>query len=215
MDLQEIRATVIAGKRKQVPDLVNAALAEGASPEAILNEALIAAMGEVGRQFECNAIYVPEMLVAAKAMQAGLEALRPHLVQATIGAAGEVVVGTVQGDLHDIGKNLVKMMLEGAGFRVIDLGVDVSPAAFVAAVTPATRLVAISALLTTTMRQMQATIAALQEAGLRQRVGVLVGGAPVTAAYAHEIGADGYAPDAASAARRARELVEAAGPAAA
>ena len=211
MDLQEIRATVIAGKRKLVPGMIDAALAEGASAEAILNEALIAAMGEVGRQFECNAIYVPEMLVAAKAMQAGLEALRPHLVQETIGAAGEVVVGTVQGDLHDIGKNLVKMMLEGAGFRVVDLGVDVAPAAFVAAVSPATRIVAMSALLTTTMRQMQTTVAALRDAGLRERVRVLVGGAPLTAAYAREIGADGYAPDAASAARRARELVEAAG----
>jgi 5-methyltetrahydrofolate--homocysteine methyltransferase len=208
MELQEIRAAVIAGKRKLVPGMIEAALAEGASADVLLSEALIAAMGEVGRQFECNAIYVPEMLVAARAMQAGLETLRPHLVREAIGGAGEVIVGTVQGDLHDIGKNLVKMMLEGAGFHVIDLGVDVTPAAFVAAVTPATRIVAMSALLTTTMRQMQAIIEALAEAGLRDRLKVMVGGAPLTLKYAQQIGADGYAPDAASAARRAKELLE-------
>ena len=198
---------MIVGKCKLVPDMIDAALAEGASAEAILNEALIAAMGEVGRQFECNAIYVPEMLVAAKAMQAGLEALRPHLVQESIGAAGEVVVGTVQGDLHDIGKNLVKMMFEGAGFRVVDLGVDVAPAAFVAAVSPATRVVAMSALLTTTMPKMAETVSALKEAGIRQELKVIAGGAPVTQEFISKIGADGYASNAAAAVDLAKALM--------
>ncbi|MCL4393659.1 MAG: corrinoid protein [Chloroflexi bacterium] len=207
MALEEIQAAVIEGNRKVIADLINAELGRGTDAQVILKEALIASMSEVGRRFECGECYVPEMLIAAKAMQVGVETLRPHLVSGSLESAGEVVIGTVQGDLHDIGKNLVKMMLEGVGFKVVDLGTDVSPAAFVAAVNPATRVVAMSALLTTTMQQMQVTIGALKRAGLRDQVKVLVGGAPLTLAYASQIGADCYAPDASSAARKAKELV--------
>lgn len=209
MALEEIRAAVIEGNRKIIADLINDALREGIDADTILKEALVAAMSEVGRRFECGEYYVPEMLVAAKAMQVGVEILRPQLLQGSLESAGEVVIGTVQGDLHDIGKNLVKMMLEGVGFKVVDLGVDVAPSTFVAAVNPTTQVVAMSALLTTTMGQMKVTIEALTAAGLRDRVKVIVGGAPLTAAYARQIGADGYAPDASSAVRKAKELVSA------
>jgi 5-methyltetrahydrofolate--homocysteine methyltransferase len=165
-------------------------------------------MEEVGRRFERGEFYVPEMLISARAMKSSLALLRPHLIAANVEAIGKVVIGTVQGDLHDIGKNLVGMMLEGVGFEVVDLGADVSPEKYVDAVKEhQPDLVACSALLTTTMPRMDNIITSLREAGLRDRVKVMIGGAPVTGKYATDIGADGYAPDAASAASRAKELI--------
>ncbi len=186
---------------------MNAALAAGIAPETILKDGLIAAMGEVGRLFEENEYFVPEMLVSARAMQGGLALLKPHLAAGGATPAGKVVVGTVKGDLHDIGKNLVGMMLEGSGFEVIDLGTDVSPEKFVKAVTEhQPHAIAMSALLTTTMPSMSNTIKALQEAGVREQVKVMIGGAPVTDGFARQIGADGYSPDASSAVRLAKTL---------
>ena len=206
--LDDLRQSVIEGQASEVEALVKQTMEDGLPPDEVLNEGLIAAMSEVGRLFEANEVYVPEMLIAARAMKAGLELLRPSLAEADVKAIGKVVVGTVQGDLHDIGKNLVAMMLEGAGFDVIDLGVDVSPQKFVDAVRDHDAdLVGFSALLTTTMPMMRSNIEALAEAGLRDRVKVMIGGAPVTDAFANEIGADIYAPDASSAASRAREAV--------
>ena len=176
------------------------ALAAGIDPTAILNEGMIAAMKEVGKRFEEGDYFVPEMLIAARAMQSGLTVLKPYLVDADIEPAGKVAVGTVQGDLHDIGKNLVAMMLEGAGFVIHDLGTDVPPEKFVSAIQDnEVDVVALSALLTTTMPSMSVTINAINAAGLRNKVKVVVGGAPVTQEFADEIGADGFAPDASSA----------------
>jgi len=206
--LDDLRRGVIDGNAPGVQDSVKQAIGEGLPPDKILNEGLISAMAEVGRLFENGEYFVPEMLIAARAMKAGLGLLRPHLAAANVRALGKVVIGTVQGDLHDIGKNLVGMMLEGAGFEVIDLGTDVSPLKFVDAVKEhQPNLVGCSALLTTTMPRMKATIEALKEAGLRERVKVMVGGAPLTDKYASEIGADVYAPDASSAATRAKQAV--------
>lgn len=207
--LNDLRQNVIDGNAAEVEDLVNQAISDGLPPEKIMNEGLISAMTEVGQLFESGEFYVPEMLVAARAMKGGLELLRPQLAAAHIQAIGKVVIGTVQGDLHDIGKNLVGMMLEGAGFEIIDLGADVSPQKFVDAVQEhQPNFVGCSALLTTTMPKMKATIEALKEAGLRDRVKVMIGGAPITAQYAAEIGADIFAPDAASAATRARQALQ-------
>ena len=186
---------------------VAAALAEGMKADAILNQALIAAMDEVGRRFEAGDFFVPEMLIAARAMQAGLALLKPHLADAEVKSAGKVAIGTIKGDLHDIGKNLVAMMLEGAGFEVKDLGVDVAPETFVQAAKSGVRVIGMSALLTTTMPNMQRTIEALSNAGVRDKVKVIVGGAPVTEDYAKRIGADAFAPDASSATRVIRKLV--------
>jgi 5-methyltetrahydrofolate--homocysteine methyltransferase len=187
---------------------VQAALDADIPPADILNKGCIAAMGEVGRLFEEGEMFVPEMLIAARAMQAGMNILKPHLAEGEIVSAGKVVIGTVAGDLHDIGKNLVGMMMEGAGFEIVDLGTDVKPEAFVEAVREhEPNLIGMSALLTTTMPAMTATVEALTEAGLRDQVKVLVGGAPVTDKFAKEIGADGFAPDASSAARKAKELL--------
>jgi 5-methyltetrahydrofolate--homocysteine methyltransferase len=172
----------------------------------ILNEGLIPAMGEVGCRFEAGEYYLPEMLVSAQAMKASLNLLRPLLVERKVEPMGRVVVGTVQGDLHDIGKNLVSMMLEGAGFEVVDLGVDVPPGKFVEAARGA-QVIGLSALLTTTMPTMGRVIPALKEAGVRDQVKVIVGGAPVTQAFADQIGADGYGPDASSAVRKVKELL--------
>jgi len=206
--LDDLKQNVIDGNAVSVPELVKQALNEGAPPEKILNQGLISGMAEVGRLFEEGEFFVPEMLIAARAMKAGLALLRPHLAAANVKAVGKVIIGTVQGDLHDIGKNLVGMMLEGAGFEVIDLGADVSPDKFVAAVKEhRPDLVGFSALLTTTMPKMKTTIQALTEAGLRGSVKVMIGGAPVTEKYAAEIGADLYAPDASSAANRAKQAV--------
>lgn len=189
---------------------VKAALEAGLDPGKVLERGMISAMREVGRRFEEGDYYVPEMLVAARAMQAGLSLLKPYLGDGKVQAAGKVAIGTVKGDLHDIGKNLVLLMLEGAGFEVQDLGVDVPPERFVEAVSAGeVDIVALSALLTTTMPQMKTTIEAIQQAGLRARVKVIVGGAPVTQAYAEQIGADGFTPDASSAPVLAQSLLQA------
>jgi 5-methyltetrahydrofolate--homocysteine methyltransferase len=206
--LQQIFEGVVAGDRVIVPEIVKAALDAGLDPAVILNDSMIAAMTEVGRRFERGDYYVPEMLVAARAMREGLAILKPRLQQADVKSAGTVIAGTVRGDLHDIGKNLVCMMLEGAGFEIQDLGTDVSPAKFVEAVRAGgADIVAMSALLTTTMPHMQVTIKALEEAGLRSQVKVIVGGAPVTVNYAQQIGADGYAPDASQAVTLVKSLM--------
>ena len=206
--LQTIYQAVVEGDRQAVTEQVRTALMEGLEAQVILNQGLVAAMAEVGSLFEQGEYYVPEMLVAARAMQAGLAILKPELVAADIQPVGRVVAGTVRGDLHDIGKNLVCMMLEGAGFAIDDLGSDVTPEKFVEAVLAGSvDLVALSALLTTTMPNMKATIKALEEAGLRGQVKVIIGGAPVTQAYADQIGADGYASDASRAVRLAQTLM--------
>ena len=208
--LETIYNAVLEGDAAGAKAGVNAALAAGLNPEAILKEGLIAAMGEVGRLFEENEYFVPEMLVAARAMQGGLAILKPHLAAGGSISAGKAVVGTVKGDLHDIGKNLVAMMLEGAGFEVIDLGTDVTPDKFVKAVIEhKPHVIGMSALLTTTMPSMSGTVKALQEAGVRDQVKVMIGGAPVTDGFARQIGADGYSPDASSAVRLAKSLVAA------
>jgi 5-methyltetrahydrofolate--homocysteine methyltransferase len=201
---------ILKGNMKAVEDATHAALAEGTAAGQLLNEAMIPAMAEVGRLFEANEYYVPEMLIAARAMKAGLAILRPELVKEDVKPLGKVVLGTVKGDLHDIGKNLVAIMVEGAGFEVIDMGVDVSPEAFAKAVQDnGAQVVGLSALLTTTMPSMKGTIEALQEAGIRSDVKVIIGGAPVTQKYADEIGADGYSRDAASAATLVKRLLNA------
>jgi len=205
--IKEIYNSVINGNQTTSAEYVKQALEQGLNPAEILNEGMVAAMAEVGRLFEEGEYYVPELLIAARAMQAGMSLLKPHLVQADIKSSGKVVAGTVKGDMHDIGKNLVCMMLEGAAFEIVDLGTDVSPDKFVEAVrSSGANIVVMSALLTTTMPNMRNTITALKEAGLRDRVKVLVGGAPLTAQYTAEIGADGYAPDASRAVALAKSL---------
>ena len=204
---EQIVSSLYNGEEEEVAALVRQALDEGAAPDRILAEGLIAGMDAVGTDFKSGELFVPEVLIAAKAMQAGLNILRPLLAAAGAPSAGKYVIGTVKGDLHDIGKNLVKMMAEGAGFEVIDLGTDASPDKFLAAVREhQPQLVGMSALLTTTMVNMKATIVALEEAGLRASVKILVGGAPVTEAFAKQIGADAYAPDSANAVDAARQL---------
>ena len=208
MSIEAIYEAVMEGDAGGAATQVQAALDAGIPASDILNKGCIAAMGEVGRLFEEGEMFVPEMLIAARAMQAGMNILKPHLAEGEITSAGKVVIGTVAGDLHDIGKNLVGMMMEGAGFEIVDLGTDVTADKFVAAVKEhGPDLIGMSALLTTTMPSMTATIEALTEAGLRDQVKVMVGGAPVTAAFADKIGADGFAPDASSATRKAKELV--------
>ncbi len=204
----EIRQNIIDGDAPRTQALVASALDQGLAPAAILRDGLIAAMAEVGARFERQEYYVPEMLVAARAMKGGLSLLKPRLLEAKVEPIGKVVLGTVKGDLHDIGKNLVGIMLEGAGFAVLDMGVDIPPDRFVAAVQEQRpHILAMSALLTTTMGSMQQTIEGLKAAGVRNQVKIMVGGAPVTQKYADEIGADAYAPDASAAASRARRLV--------
>ncbi|OGO66912.1 MAG: methyltransferase [Chloroflexi bacterium RBG_19FT_COMBO_47_9] len=206
--LDDLRQSVIDGDMSNTQELVKKALVEKMPPEQILKEGLISAMEEVGRRFECGEFYVPEMLISSRAMKSGLALLRPHLIAANVEAVGKIVIGTVQGDLHDIGKNLVGMMLEGAGFEVVDLGTDVSPEKYVAAVKEhRPDIIACSALITTTMPRMENVIYSVKQAGLRDQVKVMIGGAPVTDKYAADIGADGYAPDAASAATRAKALL--------
>ena len=207
--IDDISSAVLRGKRKEVAPLVQQALDEGLDPEAILNDGLVSAMTEIGERFSRNEAFVPEMLVAARAMSAGTEVLRPHLAEAGAEPVGRAVIGTVKGDMHDIGKNLVRMMIEGKGFEVTDLGVDVAPEQFVTFIqeNDDVDIVCCSALLTTTMPEIGATIRAIEEAGLRDRVKVMVGGAPVTQAFADEVGADAYTVDAGAAAVRAVELV--------
>jgi 5-methyltetrahydrofolate--homocysteine methyltransferase len=208
MDLKQIYEQTVAGNAPRVKELTEQALAEGVAPVEIVTQYLIPAMAEVGDRFERNEYYVPELLIAARAMQGALAILKPLLASGELQAAGRVAIGTVKGDLHDIGKNLVSMMLQGAGFEIVDLGVDVPPDQFVQVVKEGeVQILALSALLTTTMPAMKVTLDALQAAGLRDSVKVLIGGAPVTQRYAEEIGADGYAPDANSAVRKARELL--------
>jgi len=205
--LQQMASSLYNGEEGEVAALVQQALDDGMAPGDILSGGLIAGMDEVGKDFKAGELFVPEVLIAARAMHAGMHILRPLLSESDAMGAGKYVIGTVKGDLHDIGKNLVKMMLEGAGFETIDLGTDAGPADFVNAVREhQPNLLGMSALLTTTMVNMKATIEALEEAGLRDSVKIMVGGAPVTKAFAEEIGADAYAPDAASAVDVAREL---------
>lgn len=206
--LEKIASHLYSGDDEDVADLVRAALDAGVAPQTILSDGLIAGMDAVGKDFKRGEMFVPEVLASARAMTAGMQVLRPLLAGSASYSQGTCVIGTVEGDLHDIGKNLVKMMLEGAGFEVIDLGVSVRPETFVAAVHQhRPRLVAMSALLTTTMPKMKATLNALQEAGLRDHVLVIIGGAPVTSDYAAQIGADGFARDSAVAVDVARRLV--------
>jgi 5-methyltetrahydrofolate--homocysteine methyltransferase len=208
--LEQIAEQLIKGKANDVKELVNKALAEKIGPGDILNKGLIAGMSVVGERFKNNEIYVPEVLIAARAMKAGSEILKPLLAASGIQPRGRVVIGTVKGDLHDIGKNLVAMMMEGAGFQVLDQGVDVSVEKFInAARDNKAEIIAASALLTTTMTGMKDLVEAVRASDIGDGVKVLVGGAPVTQAYCDEIGADGYAADAASAADLAKNLVKA------
>lgn len=206
--LQTIAKNLYAGEEEEVARLVQQALDEGMTPNEVLKNGLIAGMDEVGRDFKAGDLFVPEVLIAARAMTAGMNVLRPLLSKSDVRGVGTLVIGTVEGDLHDIGKNLVKMMMEGAGFEIVDLGTNVKAADFVAAVRQhQPQIVGMSALLTTTMVNMRTTIEALVEAGLRDKVKVMVGGAPVTEAFAKDIGADAYAPDAATAVETARRLL--------
>ena len=206
--LDHIAKKLYEGDKEQVTALVQQALSQGMTPGEILNKGLIAGMDRVGQGFKDGELFVPEVLIAARAMQAGMDVLRPLLTESDNPSIGKYVIGTVKGDLHDIGKNLVKMMMEGAGFETIDLGTDVSSEAFVNAVRQhQPKIIGMSALLTTSMIQMNITIKALEKAGLRDSVKVMVGGAPMTADYAKKIGADAYAPDAASAVDAARILL--------
>ena len=205
--IDEVKQLVIKGKAKLIAGVVQEGLDSGDKAEDLL-AAMISAMDVVGEQFKNNEIFVPEMLVAARAMKKGVEVLKPFLATGAAGALGKVIIGTVAGDLHDIGKNLVAMMIESAGFEVIDLGVDVPAEKFVEAVkeNPDCKVVGVSALLTTTMEAMRVTVKALIDAGLKDQVKIMVGGAPINEAFAAEIGADAYTPDAGSAALKAKEL---------
>ncbi len=206
-DLEGIKESLIKGDANKVKELVEAAVNEKAPVGDILNQGLIAGMNVVGVRFKNNEFYVPEVLIAARAMHAGMGILGPLLKEGGIEPIGKIAVGTVKGDLHDIGKNLVIMMLKGGGFEVEDLGIDVPDEKFVEAAKNGTQLIGLSALLTTTMPGMKTTIEALKTAGLKDKVKVMIGGAPITQAYADEIGADGYSPDAASAVDKAKELI--------
>lgn len=207
-NLKPIYQAVLEGDKDAATENVQAALDAGTDAGVILQEALIPAMGEVGRQFEAGEYYVPEMLISARAMQSGLALLKPLLVDSGVKPTGTVAIGTVKGDLHDIGKNLVGMMLEGAGFEIKDLGTDVSPEQYIAALNDGdVDIIAMSALLTTTMPMMETTIKAVEEAGLRDTVKIIIGGAPVTNEYSEKIGADGFAPDASQAASLAKTLM--------
>jgi 5-methyltetrahydrofolate--homocysteine methyltransferase len=209
-DIEGLKNAVIEGNQAQAKALTQSLLDGGKAPQEILDEALIPAMDVVGEKFSKREFYIPEMLIAARAMQAGVAILKPLLAGGESKSKGKVVIGTVKGDLHDIGKNLVSMMLQGAGFEVVDLGADVKPTRFVEAVqAEKPDFVMMSALLTTTMLSMQETIAALKAAGLRDRVRVGIGGAPVTQRFADEIGADFYSPDATGAVSKARDAVAA------
>ncbi len=207
-DMKAIAENLIKGKKDEVANLVKQALDEGIDPATVLNEGLLAGMAVVGERFKKNEIYIPEVLIAARAMHAGMDVLQPLLAAANVQAKGKVVMGTVQGDLHDIGKNLVIMMLKGGGYEVEDLGIDVPAEKFVEKVQEnKPDVLALSALLTTTMPQMKTVIEELEKAGLRDEVKVIIGGAPVTQEFADEIGADGYGPDAASAVDVVNSLV--------
>ncbi|PIU45127.1 MAG: cobalamin-binding protein [Ignavibacteriales bacterium CG07_land_8_20_14_0_80_59_12] len=208
--LKELYDAIVTGNAKSAKALTENALAEGVDPQVLIDKYMIPAMDEVGRLFEANEYYVPELLISARAMKASLQLIRPLLTAKGSEPQGRVAIGTVKGDLHDIGKNLVSAMLEGGGFEVIDLGVDVPPEKFIAAIQEKkATVVAMSALLTTTMLSMKTTIDALQNAGVRNRVKIMIGGAAVTQRYADEIGADGFSDNANSAVALARRLVAA------
>lgn len=208
MDFNSFRERLLAGKAEEVANLTESLLQEGVAVGEILKHGLIAGMAIVGEKFKANEIFVPEVLLSARAMQAGMKVLEPLLVGAGIKPVGKVAIGTVKGDLHDIGKNLVVMMLKGGGFQVEDFGIDVDPKRFVeAAASGQAQIVAMSALLTTSMPSMKATIEGLRGRGLAGKVKTMIGGAPVTQEYAEEIGADGYAKDAASAVEVAKQLL--------
>lgn len=208
VNLNNISEALQRGDAEKVEELVKKSLEENLSPKKILEDGLIKGMGIIGAKFKKNEVYVPEVLIAARAMHAGMNILKPKLIETGIKNIGIVAIGTVKGDLHDIGKNLVKMMLEGAGFEVIDLGIDVSVDKFVEAVKEhKPNIIAMSALLTTTMVNMPEVIKALEVAGLREKVKIMIGGAPITQNYADQIGADGYSPDAASAVDNAKTFI--------
>ncbi|NIA29191.1 MAG: cobalamin-binding protein [Actinobacteria bacterium] len=206
--LEDLASCIISGNAPKSEELTRQALDEGIAPAGVLNNGLIAGMNVVGVKFKGNEFYVPEVLIAARAMKAGLKILRPKLAEAGVEPIGKFVIGTIQGDLHDIGKNLVSMMLEGAGFEVIDLGVDVSPEKFADAIRENNAtIIGLSALLTTTMVNMRSVIENLEKIGARDTVKIVVGGAPLTQNFADEIGADGYAADAASAVELVKSMV--------
>jgi 5-methyltetrahydrofolate--homocysteine methyltransferase len=206
--LGKMAESLIAGNIDEVVNLTREALDEGTAPADILDQGLLAGMDVVGQRFKAEEMFIPEVLRCAKCMHGAMEILRPLLAETGAESIGTLIIGTVKGDLHDIGKNLVGMMFEGAGFNVVDLGIDKEPQAFVDAVKEHNaRLIGMSALLTTTMPKMGETINAIQEAGIRDQVKIMVGGAPVTAAFAEEIGADGYASNAASAVEKGKELI--------
>ncbi len=205
--LDNIYETILDGDMGIVPAHVQSAIDAGISVSDILIESMIAAMEEVGRLFQEGEYFVPEMLLAAHSMKAGLSVLQPHLVNTGVEPIGKIILGSVDGDMHDIGKNLVAMMLEGAGFQIVDLGTDVSAAQFIEAVKEGVDILGLSALLTTTLPSMESTIRAIEVAGLREDVKIIVGGAPVTADYAHQIGADGYAKDASQAVKVAKSFI--------
>jgi 5-methyltetrahydrofolate--homocysteine methyltransferase len=208
MAIKDVYQAVLAFDEARVSEAVKAEIEAGADITSILNDGLIAAMDEVGRLFSLGTLFVPEMLMAAQAMKAGVEILKPHLGEIELRYKGTIVIGTVKGDLHDIGKNLVAMMMEGAGFNVVDLGVDVNVGKFLSAAEEnQADMVALSALLTTTMPAMKELIDVLTESGMRDRVKIIVGGAPVTQEFAHEIGADGYGPNAPDAVQLAKRLL--------
>ena len=208
--LNEISTLLQQGRAPKVKELVAKAIEEGIAPQTILEEGLLDGMSVVGEKFKKNEVFIPEVLIAARAMNAGVELLRPYLVASGVSAKGVAVIGTVKGDLHDIGKNIVKMMLEGKGFEVVDLGVDVSAETFVAkAIEHKAQIICCSALLTTTMNEMKAVVEKAKEAGIRDQVKIMIGGAPVTQDYCDSIGADCYTSDAASAADAALAFCEA------
>lgn len=207
VNLEELKESLIGGKAPQVKELTQAAVNEGVPIPEILNQGLIAGMAVVGKRFKANEFYVPEVLIAARAMHAGMDILQPLLAESGVKPVGKIAVGTVKGDLHDIGKNLVVMMLKGAGFEIDDLGIDVPAEKFVEAAKNGSQVIAMSALLTTTMPGMAEIVKALEEANLIAKVKTMIGGAPVTQSYADEIKADGYAPDASSAVDKAKELL--------
>ncbi len=206
--LQDISTNLQAGKAKIVKELVQQAIDAGVPVKEILDEGLLSGMNIIGRKFKNNEVFVPEVLVAARAMNHGVAVLKPYLVDANVQSIGKICIGTVQGDLHDIGKNLVKMMMEGKGIEVVDLGTDVSPTTFIAtAKEQGCQIICLSALLTTTMGVMKEVVEEAKKAGIREQVKIMVGGAPVTDAFCEQIGADAYTPDAASAADKAAELL--------
>lgn len=208
MNLQRLYDAILTGDAKTAATITHEALGGGVPPMDIISRYMVPAMGEVGRKFECEEYYVPELLLSARAMKAALDPLRPLLAAAGAQAAGKVVIGTVRGDLHDIGKNLVASLLEGGGFEVVDLGADVAPERFVEAVNATgANIVGLSALLTTTMPGMKSTVDALKQAGIRDKVKIMIGGAQVTTQFAEQIGADGYAENASVAVAVARRLV--------